>query len=311
MKSFISRFGSLVRFVLSGFDRLRFCGESRLLNHAGGVESYLWQQRILFKDFPAHAKELTTRLRRGTVDLAAQQDVPLCYLDSPKVDKEAKALELAQKQPGRLGRIAVLACLESGYTYQLRKNKQGLIEPRKEPTRCLHYYHYFQHQRLGLCYVRIQSWFPFSVRIGMNGRRWLYRQLEECGMGFQYRDNLLLNVDDPCKAQALLNEQRHVDWPSILQEVVEPIHPLWQYLHQTVRTPYYWMTEQSEWATDFVFHSADDLALWYPRWIRHCIETLSCKDILRFLGKKSPTMAMATLARKPGSMCARVRKENA
>jgi hypothetical protein len=48
------------------------------------------------------------------------------------------------------------------------------------------------------------------------------------------------------------------------------------------------MTEQSEWATDFVFRSPGDLALWYPPWIRHGIETLSCKDVLRYLGKKVP-----------------------
>jgi hypothetical protein len=46
------------------------------------------------------------------------------------------------------------------------------------------------------------------------------------------------------------------------------------------------MTEQSEWATDFVFRSPDDLALWYPRWIHHGIDTLSCRDVLRYLGKK-------------------------
>ena len=55
MKSFLSRFRALVLFVVSGFDRLRFCGESRLLNHAGGVQSYCYQQNVLFKDFPAHA----------------------------------------------------------------------------------------------------------------------------------------------------------------------------------------------------------------------------------------------------------------
>jgi hypothetical protein len=66
MKSFLSRFGSLVLFVLSGFDRLRLCGESRLLNHARGVQSYLWQHKILFKDFPAHAEQLTKTLRQRT-----------------------------------------------------------------------------------------------------------------------------------------------------------------------------------------------------------------------------------------------------
>lgn len=286
MKSFLSRFGSLVLFVLSGFDRLRLAGESRLLNHARGVQSYLWQRKILFKDFPNHAEQLTQALRRDTEALAQEQGVPLRYLNSPDIDKEAAALQLAQGSPRRRGRIALLTCIESCSTYHLRKNKSGLIEPRKEPGRCLHYYHYFQHERLGLCYVRIQSWFPFSVRIGLNGRQWLYRQLEQHGSAFQRKDNLLLTVKDPIQAQALLDEQARTDWPSLLQELVQPIHPLWPYLHQTARTPYYWMIEQSEWATDFVFRSADALALWYPRWIRHGIETLSCKDVLRYLGKK-------------------------
>lgn len=288
MKSFLSRFGSLVLFVLSGFDRLRFCGESRLLNHARGVESYLWQRKILFKDYPEHAEHLTKTLREGTEALAAKQGVPLRYLNSPDIDKEATALELAPRNPGRLGRIALLTCLESCTTYRLRKNERGLIEPRKEPGRCLHYYHYFQHERLGLCYVRIQSWFPFSIRLGLNGRQWLYRQLEQRGIDFQRKGNLLLQVQDPVQAQALLDEQGRTNWPLLLEELVQPIHPLWTYLHDIVRTPYYWMTEQSEWATDFVFRSPEDLALWYPRWIRHGIETLSCKDVLRYLGKKVP-----------------------
>ena len=52
MKSFLSRFGSMILFVLSGFDRLRFLGESRLLNHERGVKSYLWQEQIRFVNFP-------------------------------------------------------------------------------------------------------------------------------------------------------------------------------------------------------------------------------------------------------------------
>jgi hypothetical protein len=287
MKSFLSRFGSLVLFVLSGFDRLRLCGESRLLNHAGGVESYLWQRQIPFKHFPEHAQDLTDRFCQRSKADALAQGVPFAYLNSPDIDKEAKALELNQGSP-RLGRIALLTCLESCSVYRLRKNQRGLIEPRKEPGRCVHYYHYFQHERFGLCYVRIQSWFPFAVRIGLNGRQWLYRQLEQRGISFRRQGNLLCDVADPREAQALLKAQRRVNWPMLLQELVAPIHPLWNYLHDTARVPYYWMIEQSEWATDFVFRSPADLALWYPRWIKHGIETLSCKDVLRYLGKKVP-----------------------
>ena len=48
------------------------------------------------------------------------------------------------------------------------------------------------------------------------------------------------------------------------------------------------MTEQSEWATDYVFRSQEDLARWYPRFLQHGILNLSCKDVMRYLGKKVP-----------------------
>lgn len=286
MKAFLSRFHSLVLFVLSGFDRLRFCGESRLLNHALGVESYLYQQRILFKDFPDHAERLTNTFRSETRDRLGT--VPLKHLDSPDVDKEAIALDLANRHSITSGHIALITCQESALTYRLRRNQDGLVEPRKEKTRCSHHYHYFLHEQFGLCYVRIQTWFPFSVRVGLNGRRWLAQQLHNRGVGFQQRGNLISAVDDVNLAQQLLHEQKRADWPKLLRDLVRPVHPLWDYLHDIVNTPFYWMTEQSEWATDYVFRSPDDLAVWYPRWIRHGIEALSCKDVLRYLGKKLP-----------------------
>jgi hypothetical protein len=288
MKSFLSRFQALVLFVLSGFDRLRFCGESRLLNHAGGVNSYLYQQHMLRKDFPEHCERLTRRLRTETQAQAAREGVPVKHLNSSKIEKDTLALELAHAQGRTRGRIAVFTCQEPGMTYRLRQNDQGFVEPRKEATRCSHFYHYFLHERFGLCYVRIQSWFPFTVRVGLNGRLWLARELEKRGIPCQRQRNLLTAVADPVRAQQLLDEQTRVAWPALLQELVRPIHPLWDFLHHQVYTPYYWMTEQSEWATDLVFHRPADLALWYPRWIRHGLETLQCQDVLRYLGKKVP-----------------------
>jgi hypothetical protein len=288
MKSFLSRFGHLLRCVLSGFDRLRFRGESRLLNNARGVDSYLYQQHVRYVDFPAHAERLTQDLRRQTEARAKEAGIPLRPLNSPEIDKEAVARELAAQQQRTSGPLAVLSCVESCSVYRLRKNSVGWIKPVRIPGKCLHYYHYFLHEALGLCYVRVQSWFPFTIHVGLNGRQWLYRQLEQRGVPFQRRQNLLLDVADPALAQDLLDSQPRQDWPALLSALVEPVQPLWAYLHEQVRTPYYWTTEQSEWATDFVFHTPAELARWYPHWLRHGIETLQCKDVLRFLGKKVP-----------------------
>jgi len=286
VKSFLSCFGQLISLVLSGFDRLRFRGLSRRLNNERGVDSYLYQHKIRYTDFPAHAESLTKTLCRQTEILAQQEDIPVQHLNSPSIDKEARALELARLTQRTSGRVALLTCVESCSVYRLRKNNIGYIKPVQEPGKCLHYYHYFLHAELGLCYVRVQSWFPFAIRVGMNGRQWLYRQLEERGVPFQRRNNLLLSVGDPALAQKLLDDQRRADWPMLLGTLVRPLHPLWDYLHGAAGTPYYWMTEQSEWATDFLFHSPSDLAKWYPTWIKYGIETLQCRDVLRYLGKK-------------------------
>jgi hypothetical protein len=288
MKSFLSRFGALICFVLSGFDRLRFRGESRLLNNGRGVESYLYQRHLRCIDFPDHVEELTKRLRRQTERDAQEQGVPLRPLNSGAIDKEAAALQLAREHGRSTGRIAVLSAVESARVFRLRKNAAGLVTPVKQEGKCAHYYHYFQHPDLGLCYVRVQTWFPFQVRVGLNGREWLGRQLERRGIPFHKRHNLLLSVADPRLAQDLLRRQCHTDWPKLLGDLVRPIQPLWSYLHDEVNTPYYWMTEQSEWATDFVFHSPQELSRWYARWLRHGIERLQCADVLRYLGKKVP-----------------------
>jgi hypothetical protein len=287
MKAFVSRFAALIQFVFCGFDRLRFCGESRMLNNARGVDSYLYRQHIRYTDFPSHAQGLTKTFCSETEKQAQEEGVPLRHLNSPEIDKEAVALALAQTHGRTSGRIALLTSVELCSVYRLRKNEIGWIKPVRERGKCLHYYHYFLHADLGLCYVRIQSWFPFQIRVGLNGREWLCRQLEERGVPFRKRNNLLLSVDDPALAQELLDNQRRTDWPTLLGGLVQPLQPLWAYFHD-VHMPYYWMTEQSEWASDFIFHSSDDLAAWYRRWLRHGIETLQCKDVLRYLGKKVP-----------------------
>jgi hypothetical protein len=286
--TFLSRFGALVRFVLSGFDRLRFRGESRRLNNARGLDSYLYQEKIRYVDFWDHCKGLTEKLRSESERLAREQGVPIRHLNSPTTDKEATARALAAAQPcfHPRGQIALLTCVESCNSYQCRKNAQGHIYPVKEPTRCRHDYHYFQHPELGWCYVRVQTYFPFTVRVGINGRQWLYQQLRQRGMAFTHQRNLLLSVQDAASAQQLLDTQVHTDYVKLLNTLVQPVHPLWHYLQEEVHTPYYWTCEQSEWANDVLFHSPEDLARWYPLWVRHAVLTLQCQDVLRFMGRK-------------------------
>ena len=140
MTTFLLRFGAFVRFVLAGFDRLRFRGESRRLNNARGLDSYLYQEKIRYVDFRDHCQALTERLRGQSERLAQEHGVPIKHLNSPTTDKEATARALAAVQPCShpSGQIALLTCVESCNSYRCRQNAEGRSYPVKEATRCRH-----------------------------------------------------------------------------------------------------------------------------------------------------------------------------
>ena len=82
------------------------------------------------------------------------------------------------------------------------------------------------HPQFGLMHLRVQTWFPFTIDVCLNGREWLARQMDKAGIGYQQRENCFISVEDAIKAQELLEEQMHTDWPKALNALLEEAHPL-------------------------------------------------------------------------------------
>jgi hypothetical protein len=49
---------------------------------------------------------------------------------------------------------------------------------------------------------------------------------------------------------------------------------------------YYWVTAQSEYATDLVFKSRQQLTEFFPRLLAHSTLCFSARDVMSFLGRK-------------------------
>jgi hypothetical protein len=45
--------------------------------------------------------------------------------------------------------------------------------------------HHGRHPRFGWMYVRLQTWFPFEIQIGINGREWLAQRMDREGMRYR------------------------------------------------------------------------------------------------------------------------------
>ena len=302
--AFVSKFGRQITGLLSGFDRLRFRGTLRMLFQPEIFELYLLRQGVLLKDFKPFALALTARVKQMASEAAAAAGRPMRYLKRAGQSKEDLAREIARQDRLEAGLIAVFSAVEPCTSYTVRGNRETKhLELVLQPSRCTHLYHYFLHPQFGLLHVRVQTWFPFTVDICLNGRQWLARQMTQAGLDFDQRDNCFLRVSDPLRAQALLDEQLRTDWPQALDALLAAAHPLHPELEAPLGQCYYWSASQTEYATDVMFRDPGLLATMYPQWLHHGIRTFASADVLRYLGQRRPAAfrgdIATTLKRRP------------
>jgi hypothetical protein len=147
-------------------------------------------------------------------------------------------------------------------------------------------YCYQMHPALGWMHARIQTWFPFNIQIALNGREWLARQMDQAGLGYRKHDNCFVWLEDYARAQALLEEQLKTGWAELLEGFGRQLNPIRESIFARYESQYYWITFQSEWATDVVFTETEFLKRLMRLLVRHGVLSYSSADVLRFFGRK-------------------------
>lgn len=287
MKSFIQKHTSDVIGVLSGFDRLVFRGTLRTLSYVEGMGAYLGHRHVLLKDFGNFAKAVSSQVKDASRASAVRAGRPDIFVESPKAKKEELVEKLVRRDHVEAGLICVLRCTELAPAYDIFRNsetKRLELQRRTRPHQ--HIYHYFIHPRFGFMYARLQTWFPFSIQIGINGREWLSRQMDHAGLRYQRADNTFCWVEDYACAQRLFDRQLTLDWPYHLRAVMRQLHPAHPMVAGDLPLEYYWSVYQSEWATDVSFRDETTLNRLYPKLIHHAMTSFSSEDVLRFLGHR-------------------------
>lgn len=182
-ETFLNKFGQHITGIISGFDRLRFRATQRLLFQPNSMESYWATGGVLIKHFKSFAEGITERVKAAAYQAAAAAGRPVKYLGAANSDKEKLARELAHQDGIQEGLIAVFTALEPCWSYSVRGDRtRQEIHLVLETRKCLPLYHYYQHRDFGLMHVRVQSWFPFTVDVCLNGRHWLARQMDRVGL---------------------------------------------------------------------------------------------------------------------------------
>jgi hypothetical protein len=286
---FLSKHAAAVIGTLSGFDRLVFRGTLRQLAYRVGMMSYLWTVQVLLKDFARHAETLTRRLKEASEALAERTGRPMRYLSSTATSKEQIARDIARTGGITEGLICILTAVEPCMSYEIvrdRESKHLKLMPQRR--KCLFLYHYHIHPVFGFMHARIQTWFPFAIQVCLNGREWLARSMDAAGIGYVQRDNCFTWIEDPARAQLLMDQQVEAAWPALLDTIARGLNPLHDEMFQACPIDYYWSAHQSEWATDILFRETKSLTRLYPNLVHHGLTTFLSPDVMRFLGRNIP-----------------------
>jgi len=256
------------------------------------MRGLLCSAKILLKDFAQHAQQVSRQIGERARQAAADQNRPYHYIrgSSSSFDKEAWIEQTAQRDAIQEGLIAVLGAVEPCTVMTVRPNHQTQrLEPVHEQRKCLHFYHYYEDPTFGRCHVRVQTWYPFTVDLCLNGRAMLARQMDQRKLAYRRADNCFLDLADPRAAQALADQQLGLDWVAHLNRLLALAHPVFgQVVEPLYRLRYYWTSTQSEYATDLVFKDPEPLAKLYWAFVLHGIMTFRSPRVMRFLGHQVP-----------------------
>jgi hypothetical protein len=281
---FTQQFASSIVNTLQCFDRVIFkgylpFGSDQHLN--GFVDGALKIRRM---DFLPLLEERSQQLVDHAKQLASDAGAPY-QLVQGKHRKEQLVDEVIRERKLSEGLITVLQCQEVCRTVKLF-HAQG--RPRlgftQRPQRVLYYY--FLDPEFGRICVRLQTWFPYTVQVYVNGHHWLAQQLLHRHLGFCQQDNAFTQLDDPRKAQQLADRFPHLPWVTILERWSRLVNPLLTTHPQLTGKGYYYVIDQAEYSTDILFQSRQALAALYPKLLDHACLHFSAQDILSFLGRR-------------------------
>jgi hypothetical protein len=274
------------------FDRVIFKGHFNQFFPAGALGRFLFSMGILLIHFGEYVKETSAQLKARAQQMAEAAGCPYIYLNEARThrngrSKEALAREIAERDGITEGLVCVLATLETANSFGVHKNNAtSKLEAFSQLRKCLHFYFYWIDPEFGWMHVRLQSWFPFSIQIYVNGREWLGRQLDKAGIAYERYDNSFTRIDDVDAAQKLGDKFAHKSWPEVLTVFARRCNHMLAVIEQAGFGGYYWVCDQAEIATDIMFKDRPTLERLMPDILHDALTAFSAEDVMNFLGRK-------------------------
>jgi hypothetical protein len=194
---------------LSCLDRLYLSGFVQSLQTPGGVVHFLHKVRGMPIASPAVFEQVGDRFRDGMRRFAEANHIPLVRFrrDDRKIDVMRPYLNRAART-GRPQVAVIGVAQEFQVVWTARKRDTDPAKPpqfsfTKQQRRVTVFYVYLWDDDFGPAFIKICSYFPYPIKVWVNGHEWTKRQAAKAGIDFTALSNGFASCEDPVALQGI------------------------------------------------------------------------------------------------------------
>jgi hypothetical protein len=189
-------------------DRVYLNGYVKGLQLAGGLITFIREQLGLPIPSPVALPPVTKAFRSAVEQFAAAQGLAIVDFARGEAKDDTARAHLAKfDKPS--GVVLIGKAQEKTLGYTARRLDHGTkvwFEYRRREVWVTHYYFYILDADFGLFFIKVSTYFPFDVKVCLNGHEWAKQQLRQAGVGFEALSNGFLSCTDPGRLQALCHQ---------------------------------------------------------------------------------------------------------
>jgi hypothetical protein len=190
-------------------DRIYLSGFVNSLQTPGGVVWFLHDHRGMPIASPAVFAQIGGQFRRAVGSFAEANHIPVVRFKSDQRKAEVMRPYLEQAaQAGRSQVAAVGVAQEPQIVWTARQRATDPGKPpqfsfAKENRRVTACYFYLWDAEFGPAFIKICAYFPYPVKVWVNGHEWAKRQAIKAGISFTELSNGFAAASDPDGLQAI------------------------------------------------------------------------------------------------------------
>lgn len=175
-------------------DRIYLNGYVPSLQVGGQVVSFMTQHLGLPIPSPAVMEKIGTRFRRAVTRFAEEDHIPLVRFAKGARKADVMKPHLArQAATGRSGVAAIGIAQEFQNVFAANRRQSPNNVPwfsfTKADRRVTCFYFYLWDIDFGPAFIKVCAYFPYPVKVWLNGHEWAKRQATHAGIGFTALSN--------------------------------------------------------------------------------------------------------------------------